>query len=311
MAEPPKSRRGETLLLTGVASFTGSHIARACRVGGFRVIGALTRGFDEYATPLLRQRIAYSGVQDWIERAPFGSQRLLDAIRGTGVEIFVHHGANLQGYRDQNFDVQECVRTNCENARQVFEALRIGGCRRFMYSGTFFEPDGPRPAVSSYGVGKAGIWEEYRKGAATVGLATTKIFIPNPIGPLENEDRLMPSFVKVWKQGGKPVLRTPHLLRDNLPVPWLADRYLQEACRLGGENERYVRPSGYVMSNLAFVATFLGWVERVTGRVYEVQVEPIETAEPKVRHNTEPCPQLTDPEAEIAFWSSWIRSLEI
>jgi UDP-glucose 4-epimerase len=308
VAEPLESRSAGTLLLTGVASFTGSHIARAYRDGGFRVIGALTKRLDEYSTPLLRQRIVHSRVEDWIEAAPFGSQRLIEAIRSTRAEIFVHHGANLRGYRDPNFDVQECVRTNCANARQVFAALQTSGCRRFIYSGTFFEPDGPHPAVSSYGVGKAGIWEEYRKGAAAVGLAATKIFIPNPIGPLENADRLMPSFVRVWKKGGKPVVRMPQLVRDNLPASWLAERYVQEARCLALQEVRYVRPSGYVTSNLEFVNLFLKWVKRVTKCEYEVVVDPIETSEPRVRHNTEPCPQLTDPEAENLFWSSWISS---
>lgn len=308
MAEPLESRRGGTLLLTGVASFTGSHIARAYRDGGFRVIGALTKSLDEYSTPLLRQRIVHSRVEDWIESAPFGSQRLIDAIRRTRAEIFVHHGANLRGYRDPNFDVQECVRTNCANTRQVFEALETSGCRRFIYSGTFFEPDGPHPAVSSYGVGKAGIWEEYRKGAAAVGLAATKIFIPNPVGPLENVDRLMPSFVGVWKRGGKPVVRMPQLVRDNLPAPWLAERYVQAARSVDPQEVRYVRPSGYVTSNLDFVNLFLKWVKRLTKCEYEVVVDPIETSEPRVRHNTEPCAELKDPEAENLFWSSWIAS---
>ena len=56
MTEPAERRDGGTLLLTGVASFMGSHIARACRDAGIRVIGALTRGRDDYATPLLRRR---------------------------------------------------------------------------------------------------------------------------------------------------------------------------------------------------------------------------------------------------------------
>jgi hypothetical protein len=311
VTEPGTSRAAATLLLTGVASFTGSHIARACRDAGVRVVGVLTKGLDEYATPSLRQRIAHSRVEDWIERAPFGSRRLIDAIRETRAGVFVHHGADLKGYRDPSFDVQACVRANCENAAEVFQALSLGGCGRFVYSGTFFEPDGPRPAVSSYGIAKARIWEGYREAASDAGLAVTKIFIPNPVGPLENEDRLFPSFAKIWRSGGTPSLRTPHLVRDNLPAPWLAESYAREACRSVGHGDRYLRPSGYVMSNLEFVTLFLGWVARVARREYEVVVEPIATTEPPVRHNTEPCPQLTDPVAEESFWSSWIESLEI
>jgi nucleoside-diphosphate-sugar epimerase len=292
-----------------VASCTGSHIARAFRDGGVRVVGALTRKLDEYSTPLLRQRIEHSRVEEWIESAPFGSRRLVDAIRETRAETFVHHGANLRGYRDPSFDVRACVRENCDGAPRVFEALATSGCRRFMYSGTFFEPDGPRPAVSSYGVAKAEIWEEYRQGAAAVELAATKIFVPNPVGPLENPDRLIPSFVEVWKRGGKPVVRMPELVRDNLPVPWLAERYVEEARRRDVQEVRYARPSGYVTSNLEFVRLLLAWVERVTTRHYEVVVDRIETSEPAVRHNTEPCAQLGDAEAEHRFWSSWVTAL--
>lgn len=311
MTEPAERRDGGTLLLTGVASFTGSHIARACRDAGIRVIGMLTRGRAEYATPLLQRRLAHSGVEDWIERAPFGSERSIDAIRDARASVFVHHGADLKRYRDPDFDVQECVRTNCENAPRVFAALRTAGCERFLYSGTFFEPDGARPAVSSYGIAKARIWEEYEKAAAGVGLPTTKIFIPNPVGPLENEGRLFPSFAEVWRRGEKPILRTPDLVRDNLPAPWLAEQYASEACRPGAADDRCLRPSGYVASNLDFVQLFLGRVRRLTGREYAIVVEPIETSEPLVRHNTEPCPQLADPEAEDRFWSSWIESLEL
>ena len=165
--------------------------------------------------------------------------------------------------------------------------LKSSGCKRFIHTGTIFEPDegtsnaGMSPsseAVSLYGTSKSMVWSALRFFAAELGLPITKIVIPNPIGPLENSDRLAPIFVKMWTQGASPVLKTPQLVRDQLPASWLANAYVDEAllsCESVWKSSilspRVRRPSGFVLSNEVFVKELIKWVWEIQEALYEMR----------------------------------------
>ncbi|MBS1984441.1 MAG: hypothetical protein JST16_09720, partial [Bdellovibrionales bacterium] len=142
----------------------------------------------------------------------------------------------------------------------------------------------------------------------------SKVIIPNPIGPLENEDRLVPFFVKTWRAGGTPSLRTPQLVRDNIPAQWLAKFYVDEVKintlpPADAPRTRIRRPSGFALSNEAFLRLLIKNFEQRSGRSLPIEVSPQITDEPLHRLNLEQCPELKDPAAEKKFWDEWFSSL--
>lgn len=308
------------VLLTGATSFTGAHIARALVDAGFEVAGTLTKRMPEYSDPLVQQRRGYGRVIEWIESAPIGSPRFLEAVKTVRPDVFINHGADIRNYRSPDFNYLASVSSSLLGAREVCDALAAAGCRRFIHSGSVFEPDegeaafATKPAaeaISIYGVSKAMVWEPYRFFAAKAGLPVTKIVIADPIGPLENADRLVPAFVAAWKSGKVPRLTTPTLLRDRVPAPWLARVYAEEARRDAPDKPavRARRPSAYALTNEAFLKLVVEKFSARAKRSLPIDIAPTPTTEPHKRINTEVLPELKNTLAEDAFWERWGESL--
>jgi UDP-glucose 4-epimerase len=309
-----------TVLMTGATSFTGCHIARALHDSGFEVVGLRAQPADAEISPLVRQRIQYSLVTEWVDGAPFGSAPFLAALRERRPAVFVNHGASIVGYRSPDFDFLASAGVGLRGVRETAETLVKVGCGRVLHSGSIFEPDegeaGVRPmpaaeAMSPYGLAKGFVWQGLRYFMRRAGLPLTKIVIANPVGPLENEDRLIPVFLRTWKAGGTPTLRAPALVRDNIPAPWLAGVYAEEA-KLprppgAGGGIRIRRPSGYVMSNEEFLKLFTRNFEGLTERRLGFEIDPQPTAEPERRVNPEPCLELVRTIEERVFWKDWAR----
>ncbi len=191
--------------------------------------------------------------------------------------------------------------------------LAANGARRFLHSGSIFEPgeggEAQSPAISIYGVSKAMAWEPIRYFCETKKLGVSKIVIANPVGALENRDRLIPFFVKAWREGKRPNIRTPDLVRDNVPAPWLARVYAEEALVGGDSLLRVRRPSGYALRNEEFLRLFLERTPKLHGGAWDFDVQAQPSPEPLVRVNSEPCPERRDPQAETKFWNDWAASL--
>ncbi len=307
------------VLITGLTSFTGSHIGKAFCDAGWHVVGTFTQTLDVYqANPLLSARMQHSGAKDWIENASFGSPSMLDAISHYSPEIFVNHGASIKGYRLPNFDHLASVQNATANATGVMNALKQNGCKRFIHSGSIFEGgegsgngyDEQNDAMSIYGVSKSLSWDILRFYSAQVKLPVTKVVIPNPVGEMENPDRLFPRFAQSWLANKKPSLRTPSLVRDNIPANWLANVYVKAA----QDNSSLAvihRPSGFKMTNEEFLNKFLKELKNAGGPAHLFDVQNQDTGEALKRINGESCPELGNTKEENKFWTNWFRSLKL
>jgi UDP-glucose 4-epimerase len=296
------------VLLTGVTSFTGCHISRALVEAGHSVLATLTSPAESYAGHALKeQRLAYSLCPNFVHDAPFGSENFLAAIKSFKPEVFINHGADIEGYRKLDFDVARSVAASTKNLGAVVRTLRESGCRRVLHSGSVFESIDGLPPFSPYGASKTQVFQHLQEACRTESLALSKISIPNPIGPFENPDRLNPIFAKLWLEGKRPRITTPALVWDYLPAPWLAKVYVEELQETAAF--RHCRPSGYCQRVDAFIANFVAWARKLgTELALEYDIAPNEDAVPP-RLNTEPRLELQDPRLEEAFWSEWMREL--
>lgn len=308
------------VLLTGATSFTGAHIARAFCDAGFEVAATLTGRLADYSDAVVQRRREHSKVREWVENAPFGSPRLLDFLKNNSIDVFVNHGASIKGYRQPDFDYLASVKNAVENLRQVVDATAKAGCKRWIHSGSIFEADEGEAglvaapaaeAMSIYGIAKSMVWQPLRFYVVGAGLALSKVVIPNPVGTFENVDRLIPIFAGQWKTGKLPSLRTPQLVRDNVPAPWLASVYVNEAeVTATSSLPRVRRPSAYALSNEAFLQLVARNFGKEWGKELSFESAPQAVSEPLRRVNVEPAPELMNPEVREAFWKEWAASLK-
>ncbi|MCA3737680.1 MAG: NAD(P)-dependent oxidoreductase [Phenylobacterium sp.] len=285
------------ILLTGASSFTGLWIAEALAASGHEVIAPLTRKADAY--PGLRgERVArLSASAARVFEAPLDSDRFRDLARTGGFDLFAHHGADIPGYRSPDYDVAAGVARNLAGAGPAVRAAADGGCRVLISTATVFEPgeggEGPdAPAVSPYGLSKGLTGQALAGFAEEVGLSFGRFVIANPFGVLE-EGRMGWSLFQAWFRGEPGRVLTPAYVRDNQPVPHLADAYVRLAGRLL-ESDRPVkldaRPSGLVGTQGDFAKRLAAEAGPRLGLACDLVLNnQVDFPEPRVRVNDEPC----------------------
>lgn len=301
--------------LTGVTSFTGCHIARALVQTGHQVLALMTRPQGAYSNDLMAsRRLSYASGEGSIQKtfeAPFGSQAFVDAISDFGPDVLINHGADIKGYRSPDFDVDRSVNSSLNNLSYVLGALKKAGSKGVLHSGSVFEPIDSLPELSPYGKSKFLVSETLKNECKHFGLEFSKVYIANPVGPYENEDRLIPVFVQKWLSSQKPHLSAPTLVWDNVPAPWLASVYVNESLRLAsGLGGQIRRPSGFCEPLEIFVKRFCDYArqEGVTLDLGYTSSAP-EPQKMPPRLNTEPCAELSSQKSVDDFFSVWVRSL--
>jgi nucleoside-diphosphate-sugar epimerase len=118
------------ILLTGLSSFTGAHIARAFIENGDEVWASLTQTKNSYNDDYVKRRIEFSGVKNFIENAPLGSDNFLKSIQEKKFNIFINHGASIKGYRSPDFDFRNSFSNSTLKLREIIIALKESGCER-------------------------------------------------------------------------------------------------------------------------------------------------------------------------------------
>ncbi|MCA6334174.1 MAG: NAD(P)-dependent oxidoreductase [Phenylobacterium sp.] len=285
------------ILLTGASSFTGLWIAEALAAACHEVVAPLTRQADGY--PGLRgERVArLSASAARVFEAPLDSDRFRDLARTGGFDLFAHHGADIPGYRSPDYDVAAGVARNLAGAGPAVRAAADGGCRVLISTATVFEPgeggEGPdAPAVSPYGLSKGLTGQALAGFAEEAGLSFGRFVIANPFGVLE-EGRMGWSLFQAWFRGEPGRVLTPAYVRDNQPVPHLADAYVRLAGRLL-ESDRPVkldaRPSGLVGTQGDFAKRLAAEAGPRLGLACDLVLNnQVDFPEPRVRVNDEPC----------------------
>jgi len=176
-------------------------------------------------------------------------------------------------------------------------AAADGGCRVLISTATVFEPgeggEGPdAPAVSPYGLSKGLTGQALAGFAEEAGLSFGRFVIANPFGVLE-EGRMGWSLFQAWFRGEPGRVLTPAYVRDNQPVPHLADAYVRLAGRLL-ESDRPVkldaRPSGLVGTQGDFAKRLAAEAGPRLGLACDLVLNnQVDFPEPRVRVNDEPC----------------------
>jgi UDP-glucose 4-epimerase len=180
-------RSKETVCITGGAGFIGSHVADAHLAAGRRVliIDNLSGGKRENVP---------EGAE--LHVLDIRSEEAADLVRNAGVEILVHHAAQMDVRRsveDPVFDAE----VNILGSLNLAEAARRGGVRQIIFASTggaiygeqdYFPADENHPArpVSPYGVSKLSFERYLFYYFVTYGLNATCLRYANVYGERQN-----------------------------------------------------------------------------------------------------------------------------
>jgi nucleoside-diphosphate-sugar epimerase len=302
------------VLFTGASSFTGLWFVRGLAAAGHDVTAIFRQDAHAYGPGVRGERVALaSEVCRAVHGVSFGDDRFLALVREGPWDLLAHHAADAANYKSVDFDAVAALRNNTRNVSAVLDALRQGGCRKILLTGSFFEGGegaGSQglPDVSPYGLSKALTAQVFRHYARRAELSLGKFVIPNPFGPHE-EPRYTAYLVKSWLAGETPSCATPAYVRDNIHVSLLAKVYVRFAEELPPvPGFARVNPSGYAESQGAFTRRVAEEMARRLGRPCPVELKPqLDFPEPRVRINTDVPDSRSLGWSESAAWDDLAR----
>lgn len=305
------------VLLTGASSFTGYWFAEALVSAGHDVVAPLRGTLDSAGDKQRAERLRrLRGKVEIVPECAFGTTRFLDLAGNRDFDVLCHHGAEVGGYRDLDFDIVAAAGKNTLNLRGVLKAMSARGLKAVVLTGSFFEPDegagsSPLAAFSSYGVSKGLTAQIVRHRCYEIGVSYGKFVIPHPFGLLE-QPRLGAYLARTWAEGGVAQVKTPAYIRDNIHVSLLAACYKRfvlgttAAPAVGKLN-----PSGYVESQGAFIERMAREIGRRLGRECRVALlRQTEFPEPMIRVNTDSAVHYADGWDEAAAWDEYASAFE-
>jgi nucleoside-diphosphate-sugar epimerase len=282
------------ILFTGASSFTGYWFVRALAAAGHDVSTVFRSKPADYPDAVRRDRAArLSDVCRPVHECSFGDDAFLSLVREGGFDLLCHHAADVTNYKSADFDAVAAVANNTRRLPSVLAALKDGGGRRIVLTGSVFEGGegaGSQglPDFSPYGFSKRLTAEVFRFYCERDGLSLGKFVIPNPFGPYE-EPRYTAYLIKNWLAGKAPSCSNPLYVRDNIHVSLLAKvyaRFAQDLPEAAGFHK--INPFGYAESQGAFTLRLANEMRPRFNLPCEVELKK-QTAfpEPRVRINTD------------------------
>ncbi len=277
---------------------------RALADAGHEVTTTFRLPLEGYDEPLRRRRAQLAAeLSTPCFGVAFGDDAFLDLLRTGHFDVLAPHGADVTNYKSPDFDAVAALAHNTRRLPAVLEALRDGGGRRVLITGSVFEGGegaGSQglPDFSPYGLSKALTARVFGYYCERGRLGLGKFVIPNPFGPYE-EPRFTAWLVRNWLDGKAATCNTPAYVRDNIHVSLLARVYAKFVDALPELGFSRVSPSGYAESQGAFALRVAREMEPRLGVACSVQLaEQREFPEPAVRVNTD------IPDARALGWSA-------
>jgi nucleoside-diphosphate-sugar epimerase len=282
------------ILFTGASSFTGYWFVQELARAGHQVVALFRRRPEEYPDELRRKRGSLLlEVCHPVFGCSFGDEKFIELIKTQGPwDLLCHHAADVTNYKSPDFNTTAAVENNTKNIAATLEALKSGGCRKVLLTGSVFENDEGAgseglPAFSPYGLSKALTWQVFRYHTGRAGLGLGKFVIPNPFGPYE-EPRFAAYLMKNWFAGATPAVNTPAYVRDNIHVSLMARAYVQFAQNLPASGLVKINPAGYAESQGAFTLRFAQEMRQRLGLACAVELKKqTDFSEPRIRINTD------------------------
>ncbi len=218
----------DKIVVTGVSSFIGVHLARFFSEKAGRVIGTISRHIDDYeGIRLQRIQAARDKGVDIRSLNLVETESMVAFIQTEKPDLWIHHAGWATGYGDMDYDLQKGYAVNVACLRKLYPTLKANGCRGIIVTGSSMEYSESDNACTEddvcwpstpYGLSKLmetcrvrQLSEQYR-----MRTRVARIFIP--FGSMDAPQKLIPSVVHALKAGEEIALSPCLQKRDFIHV---------------------------------------------------------------------------------------------
>ncbi len=223
------------ILVTGVTSFVGYHLAAGFREAGFAVTGTLSRpGTPEGIRGERAARLARLGVAvvPLDLKDPDSIARSVERIHP---DLWVQHAGYTKAYAYDDYDLHAGFTLNVSPLGKIFAAMSaVNGA--VIVTGTVSEySDSDAPHLESeccvpatpYGLSKLMETLYARQLALRYGVPTRIARLFLPFGPLDSQEKLLPSLIASLRQGRRIALSPCLQRRDFIYVDDVVSLYVR------------------------------------------------------------------------------------
>ena len=133
------SNNEKRIVITGVSSFVGCHLALGFSQSGWRVIAVTRKPHAEYDL-LRRRRFEWIGQGiDWATLDIKEEKATRQFIRQHRPNVWVHHAGYANNYHSLDYDLEEGQAINVAPLQYIYEELTAVGCRGIIITGSSME----------------------------------------------------------------------------------------------------------------------------------------------------------------------------
>lgn len=206
------------IVVTGISSFVGVHLAVHFSESGHSVTGTVTRPLESY-DGIRSERLTLAGRAGvHIGQLDITDENgLIDFVHSESPDVWIHHAGWATKYSSLDYDLLRGHITNVQPLAMLYPALRDSGCRGIIMTGSSMEysnvdfaceEDHPCWPETPYGLSKLTQTLRARQLSELTGVKTrlARLFIP--LGPLDAPQKLIPSVIRGLKNS-VPIELTP------------------------------------------------------------------------------------------------------
>ena len=310
------------VLFTGSSSFTGFYfINELAKDESLEIHTTISKRISEY-NGIKNVRLSLLNPKIIIhENMQFGDSSFLELLASDNIkfDILCCHGAYVENYNSNEFDLLKAVSLNTKNIALAISLFKENGGSIIINTGSVFEPNEGicnenQRSFNLYGLSKFFSHELFKYYCQINDVSYGKFVIANPFGKFE-EPRFTNYLFKCWERNEIPMVQTPKYIRDNIPVDLLAMSYrgflnliIEERQRNFISQNYQVNPSGYVESQQQFATRILYEVNNKFKFNYQVDFfEQIKFDQPISRYNKSNILDLYTNWDENQFWLDYIN----
>ena len=227
----------DTLVISGISSFVGANLAIEFSNKGFNVIGLISRSFEEYEYPRnLRLEICRNRGVSFYQLDLKENYSIKKFFQDKHPDYFIHHAAWTNNANSPQFDLNEAIKVNVKPLRTLYEELKKCSAKGIIITGTnqeygdketgFKEDDICMP-TTQYGLSKLCMTITASQLCNEFKVPTRIARLFNPIGALDNPNKLLPCIIHKVSKDNKFDLSKCIQQRDFIYIKDLAEGYIK------------------------------------------------------------------------------------
>ena len=221
-------RSTDKIVVTGISSFIGVHLARFFAEKAGRVVGTISRHIDDYdGIRLERIQAARDKDVEICSMDLMDPESMVTFVQNEKPDIWIHHAGWATGYGDMDYDMKKGHAVNVASLEILYPTLKDTGCRGIIVTGSSTEYSNSDKACAEddvcwpstpYGLSK--LMETCRTRQLSeqfhVRTRVARVFIP--FGSMDAPQKLIPSVARALKSGEKIALSPCQQRRDFIHV---------------------------------------------------------------------------------------------